>query len=151
MNGLNAVGGAEIIRERIDNERPVLGICIGMQILFQEGSEHGENGNHAGVGVWEGEVSRLDAPILPHMGWNNVFQSGDHPLWQGIQQDSQFYFVHSYYADIENNPYVAAYCDYGVKFAAALSHNNLFAVQFHPEKSADNGLQLLRNFTQWVV
>jgi len=97
MKGLQSVDGASIIRERIANERPVLGICIGMQILFQEGSEHGENGNHAGVGVWEGEVSRLDAPILPHMGWNNVESDSNSTLFKGVAGES-FYFVHSYAA-----------------------------------------------------
>jgi glutamine amidotransferase len=85
------------------------------------------------------------------MGWNNVQQSIDHPLWQDIKQDSQFYFVHSYYAALADNPHVAGTCTYGVDFAAALSLNNLFAVQFHPEKSADAGLQLLRNFVNWAV
>jgi len=148
------------INEVINNAiitKPVLGICVGMQALLQHSEE---NGGVDCLGILPGKVRLFDKQFtdnlgarikVPHMGWNNVYQRIDHPLWQGIQQDSQFYFVHSYYADIENNPYVAAYCDYGVKFAAALSHNNLFAVQFHPEKSADNGLQLLRNFTQWVV
>ena len=95
MQGLQTVDGAAIIRERIANERPVLGICIGMQILFQEGSEHGENGNHSGVGVWEGEVSRLDAPILPHMGWNNVESDSNSTLFKGVAGES-FYFVHSF-------------------------------------------------------
>ena len=87
------------------------------------------------------------------MGWNNVHQTIDHPLWQGIEQDSRFYFVHSYFVDGHNNANVSGTCDYGTSasgFAAALSHNNLFAVQFHPEKSADAGLQLLRNFCNWM-
>jgi glutamine amidotransferase len=85
------------------------------------------------------------------MGWNAVEQCADHPLWNGIEQYSRFYFVHSYYAEAQGNTHTAAYCDYGVKFAAAMSYENLFAVQFHPEKSAKSGLQLLRNFSNWVV
>jgi len=164
--GVGAIGDcmSEIqrlkINEVINNAiitKPVLGICVGMQALLQHSEE---NGGVDCLGILPGKVRLFDKQCtdnlgarikVPHMGWNNVHQRIDHPLWQGIQQDSQFYFVHSYYAEIENNPYIAGYCDYGVKFAAALSHNNLFAVQFHPEKSADNGLQLLRNFTQWVV
>ena len=97
MQGLRSVDGEAIIRERISNERPVLGICIGMQILFQEGSEHAENGNHKGVGVWEGEVSHLNAPILPHMGWNIVESDPNSTLLKGVAGES-FYFVHSYAA-----------------------------------------------------
>ena len=97
MQGLRSVDGEAIIRERMLKERPVLGICIGMQILFQEGSEHAENTNHKGVGVWEGEVSRLSAPILPHMGWNNVESDPNSILLKGVAGES-FYFVHSYAA-----------------------------------------------------
>ena len=164
--GVGAIGDCmrEIQRLKIGEvltqamiDKPVLGICVGMQALLQHSEES------SGVdclGILPGVVKLFDPRSkdasggrlkVPHMGWNNVQQSIDHPLWQGIEQDSQFYFVHSYYATAENNPYVAAHCNYGVRFAAALSHNNLFAVQFHPEKSADSGLQLLRNFTNWVV
>jgi glutamine amidotransferase len=83
------------------------------------------------------------------MGWNNVTQQQDHPLWHSIQQGSRFYFVHSFYVESVNNPHVFATCDYGLEFAASLQKGNLFAVQFHPEKSADAGLQLLKNFCQW--
>lgn len=112
------------------------------------------------LGIMLGEVKLFD-PLrkdtsggrlkVPHMGWNNVQQSIEHLLWHGIDKHSQFYFVRSYYATAESNPNVAAYCDYGVTFDVALSHNNLFALQFHPEKSAEAGLQLLRNFTRWMV
>ena len=86
---------------------------------------------------------------VPHMGWNRVHQTIDHPMWHGIEQDSRFYFVHSYYVDESRPELVAATCDYSVKFAAALVHDNLFAVQFHPEKSHTAGLQLLSNFVSW--
>ena len=146
----------EVLRHAIV-QKPVLGICVGMQALL----EHSEESDGVDcLGILPGRVKLFD-PLtkdssggrlkVPHMGWNNVHQNIDHPLWHGIEQNSQFYFVHSYYASTDNNPHVAAYCDYGVKFAAALSLNNLFAVQFHPEKSANSGLQLLRNFTNWVV
>jgi len=97
MNGLNAVDGAAIVRERLAKERPTLGICIGMQIMFSEGTEHSENGAHAGIGIWQGTVSKLEAPILPHMGWNTVEASATSTLFNGVEGES-FYFVHSYAA-----------------------------------------------------
>lgn len=135
--------------------KPVLAICVGMQALLQSSEE---NGGVDCLGLLPGEVkffgdnlvgSEGEKLKVPHMGWNNVQQTIDHPLWQGIDQNSRFYFVHSYYVAPEADAHVAGRCDYGVNFAAALSHNNLFAVQFHPEKSADAGLQLLRNFCNW--
>ena len=135
--------------------KPVLAICVGMQALLQSSEE---NGGVDCLGLLPGEVKFFGDNLVdgageklkvPHMGWNNVQQTIEHPLWQGIEQDSRFYFVHSYYVAMENDAQVAGRCDYGVNFAAALSHNNLFAVQFHPEKSADAGLQLLRNFCNW--
>jgi glutamine amidotransferase len=137
--------------------KPVLAICIGMQALMQRSEE---NGGVDCLGLLPGQVRFFGDDLIdpqgaklkvPHMGWNNVHQTIDHPLWQGVEQDSRFYFVHSYHVESLNNPNVSGTCDYGSEFAAALSHNNLFAVQFHPEKSADAGLQLLRNFCQWVV
>jgi glutamine amidotransferase len=142
---LQSVDGAAIIRERISNERPVLGICIGMQILFQDGSEHGENGNHAGVGVWDGEVSRLDAPILPHMGWNNVESDPNSTLFKGIAGES-FYFVHSYAAKKAVGK-MQGWSFHGEKFLAAVEDGYVCATQFHPEKSGDAGLALIAN---WV-
>ena len=145
MKGLQTVDGAAIIRERIANERPVLGICIGMQILFQEGSEHGENGNHAGVGIWEGEVSRLDAPILPHMGWNNVDSDSNSTLFKGVAGES-FYFVHSYAAK-KSVGKMQGWSSHGEKFLSAVEDAYVSATQFHPEKSGDAGLALIAN---WV-
>lgn len=145
MQGLQSVDGGAIIRERIANERPVLGICIGMQILFQEGSEHAENGNHAGIGVWEGEVSRLDAPILPHMGWNNVESDPNSTLFKGVAGES-FYFVHSFAAKKAVGK-MQGWSFHGEKFLAAVEDGYVSATQFHPEKSGDAGLALIAN---WV-
>ena len=145
MQGLQSVDGAAIIRERIANERPVLGICIGMQILFQEGSEHSENGNHSGVGVWEGEVSRLDAPILPHMGWNNIESDSNSTLFKGVAGES-FYFVHSFAAKKAVGK-MQGWSFHGEKFLAAVEDGYVSATQFHPEKSGDAGLALIKN---WV-
>ena len=145
MKGLQTVDGAAIIRERIANERPVLGICIGMQILFQEGSEHGENGNHAGVGIWEGEISRLDAPILPHMGWNNVESDSKSTLFKGVPGES-FYFVHSYAAK-KAVGMMQGWSSHGERFLSAVEDGYVSATQFHPEKSGNAGLALIAN---WV-
>ena len=136
--------------------KPVLAICVGMQALMEHSEE---NGGVDCLGLLPGRVKffgnqHVDAAgaklKVPHMGWNNVHQTIDHPLWQGIDQDSRFYFVHSYFVAPSEPQHIAGRCDYGVNFAAALSYNNLFAVQFHPEKSADAGLQLLRNFCHWM-
>ena len=135
--------------------KPVLAICVGMQALMQHSEE---NGGVDCLGLLPGQVKFFGDSLVdtqgiklkvPHMGWNNVHQTIDHPLWQGIAQDSRFYFVHSYFVDAQDNPNISGRCHYAGDFAAALSCNNLFAVQFHPEKSADAGLQLLRNFCFW--
>lgn len=136
-------------------EKPVLGICVGMQALL----EHSEENNGVDcLNILPGEVRFFGHHLrdengeklkVPHMGWDRVHQTIDHPMWHGIEQDSRFYFVHSYYVDESRPELVAATCDYSVKFAAALVHDNLFAVQFHPEKSHTTGLQLLSNFVSW--
>ncbi|MEW8288213.1 MAG: imidazole glycerol phosphate synthase subunit HisH [Candidatus Thiodiazotropha endolucinida] len=134
--------------------KPFLGICMGQQVLLEFSEEN--NGTEL-MGLIEGRVRRFpggtapdgEALKIPHMGWNQVHQGYDHPLWAGIGQDSRFYFVHSYYVDPEQQALVAATTDYGVRFASAIADRNLFAIQFHPEKSADAGLQLLRNFISW--
>ncbi|MBT3048424.1 MAG: imidazole glycerol phosphate synthase subunit HisH [gamma proteobacterium symbiont of Ctena orbiculata] len=136
--------------------KPFLGICMGQQVLL-EFSE--ENQGTKLMGLIAGRVRRFpggtapdgEALKIPHMGWNRVRQGYGHPLWQGIAQESRFYFVHSYYVDPAQQELVAATTDYGVSFASAIAEGNLFAVQFHPEKSADAGLQLLRNFLNWTV
>ena len=136
--------------------KPFLGICIGLQMLF----EHSAEGNIAGLGVLRGEVVRFASPLrdaagnklkVPHMGWNQVRRvaSASHPLWNGIAQDARFYFVHSYYVQTADTNLVQATSDYPEPFVCAVARDNLFAVQFHPEKSQDAGLMLLKNFTQW--
>jgi glutamine amidotransferase len=145
MNGLNAVDGASIVRERLAKERPTLGICIGMQILFSQGTEHSENTAHSGVGIWDGIVSKLDAPILPHMGWNTVETSPDSILFKGVESES-FYFVHSYAAKVAVGK-TQAWTTHGEKFLAAVEDGYISATQFHPEKSGAAGLALIKN---WV-
>jgi len=136
--------------------KPFLGICIGQQMLF----EHSAEGDVPGLGVLPGEVIRFpddrmraaDGARLkvPHMGWNEVRQSGAHPMWDGIADGERFYFVHSYFVAPKVSAHAAAHTDYGVRFTSAVARANIFAVQFHPEKSAAAGLRLLANFIQWA-
>jgi glutamine amidotransferase len=144
----------EILREQV-RLKPVLAICVGMQALMQHSEE---NGGVDCIGLFGGQVLRFkDGQIaangellkVPHMGWSRVKQTRAHPLWQGIPDEGRFYFVHSYYVRPEANAEVAGVTDYPDSFCAALTHKNVFAVQFHPEKSQDNGLQLLENFLTW--
>ena len=135
------------------SSKPVLGICVGMQALFNRSEE---DGGCEGLGLFDGEVRRFCRSVdrkpqlkVPHMGWNNVRQSSDHPVWKGISQDSRFYFVHSYYALATESSSVAATSDYGSEFVSAIARANIFAVQFHPEKSHEQGLRLLENFVCW--
>lgn len=154
---------AEILRQGVDRQvkealadgKPVLAICVGMQALMEFSEEN--NGVDC-LNILPGRVKRFPAEgrdrdgsrlKVPHMGWNQVTQTVEHPLWQGIRQNSRFYFVHSYYVDAADAGQVAGRCHYGVDFAAALQHRNLFAAQFHPEKSHTDGLRLLKNFVAW--
>jgi glutamine amidotransferase len=137
-------------------EKPFLGICMGLQVLMSHSEEnHGVDC----MDMYKGEVRFFGNAInreasteqlkIPHMGWNNVTQTISHPLWHGIKQGSRFYFVHSYYVDPEDEAIVAGETAYDIVFTSAVACGNVFAVQFHPEKSASDGLQLLKNFTQW--
>ena len=146
MNGLNAIDGASIVRERLAKERPTLGICIGMQIMFSEGTEHAETGAHAGIGVWDGVVSQLAAPILPHMGWNTVETDSASVLFKGVESES-FYFVHSYAAKKAVGK-TQAWSTHGEKFLAAVEDGYVSATQFHPEKSGAAGLVLIKNWVE---
>jgi glutamine amidotransferase len=132
--------------------KPFLGICIGLQMLF----ERSEEGDTPGLGVFPGQVKRFppqamkDAKLkVPHMGWNEVMQSGPHALWRGIADASRFYFVHSFYVEPGKPELVAGYSVYGFPFTCAVAQDNIFAVQFHPEKSQTAGLALLANFVSW--
>jgi len=145
MKGLNAVDGAAIVRERLAKERPTLGICIGMQIMFSQGTEHSVGTPHAGIGIWDGTVSQLDAPILPHMGWNTVEAASTSTLFDGVEGES-FYFVHSYAAKKAVGT-AQAWSTHGEMFLAAVEDGYISATQFHPEKSGAAGLALIKN---WV-
>jgi glutamine amidotransferase len=129
-------------------DKPWLGLCIGLQMLF----ERGEEGDTPGLGLLPGRVPRLSVQGLkvPHMGWNEVIQAHAHPLWEGIADRSRFYFVHSYYPAPRDAALTAATCVYGAPFTCAVARDNIFAVQFHPEKSQSAGLQLLSNFVRWL-
>ena len=137
-------------------EKPFLGICMGLQVLM---SHSEENGGIDCIGLYDGNVRFFGDVLIrdagatplkiPHMGWNNVSQTRPHPLWRGIEQDSRFYFVHSYYVDPVDKNSVAGQTRYGIDFTCAIACSNVFAVQFHPEKSAADGLKLLQNFTTW--
>jgi glutamine amidotransferase len=146
MRQLAASGAREAVVEAAGS-KPFLGICIGLQMLF----EHGEEGDTAGLGLLPGRVPRFHVAGLkiPHMGWNEVVQERPHALWNGIADRSRFYFVHSYYPQPADRSMAAASCAYGVSFTCAVARDNIFAVQFHPEKSQNSGLQLLSNFVQW--
>ena len=137
--------------------KPFLGICMGLQVLMRHSEE---NGGTKLLNLFAGEVKRFDGlamgdnglPLkIPHMGWSPVHQLAAHPLWEGIADQSRFYFVHSYRVVPEDVSVIAATTDYGVRFTSAIASDNLFATQFHPEKSADTGLQLLRNFVNWDI
>ncbi len=145
MRGLVAIGGDAIVRERVKRKRPTLGICVGMQILFRDGDEHADEALHSGVGIWQESISKLDAPILPHMGWNTVEVSANSTLFKGIE-DQSFYFVHSYAAKKAVGQ-VQTWCNHNEKFLAAVEDGAIAATQFHPEKSGDAGLALIKN---WV-
>ena len=144
----------DVVRDAA-RSKPFLGLCLGPQALL-EFSE--ENGGVAGLNVLPGRVvwfGELHDPAsgerlkVPHMGWNQVHQTRPHPLWAGITQDSRFYFVHSYYLQPADETLVAGRTGYGFDFASAIARDNIFAVQFHPEKSAQAGLRLLANFAEW--
>jgi glutamine amidotransferase len=152
MEQLREVRGDEMIERRLAGGRPVLGICVGMQILFDRGVEH--ELDTAGLGQWPGTVVQLDAPILPHMGWNTVDAAPDSVLFAGVETE-RFYFVHSYAAtDWTLEAYGAfasprvTFATHGERFIAAVENGPLTATQFHPEKSGEAGLRLLRNWIQ---
>ena len=145
MSGLLKINGDQIIKNRIANGKPIFGICVGMQILFDSGTE---NSNTSGVGVVKGVVESLDAPVLPHMGWNNLKVSGQSQIFKGVENES-FYFVHSYAVKnwSESKLDATAVTNYHGDFLAAFEKGPIMATQFHPEKSGSAGLKLIAN---WV-
>ena len=152
MRGLTAINGPRLIGERLAGSRPVMGICVGMQILFEHGVEHGEDA--AGCGEWPGVVERLDADILPHMGWNTIDAAPGSAMFAGIDGSTRFYFVHSYGVQrwefpeggITTPPLVSWATHQTARFVAAVENGPLWATQFHPEKSGDAGAELLKNW-----
>ena len=146
MRQLAASGAREAVVEAT-RTKPFLGLCIGVQMLFEEAEE----GPSFGLGILPGTVPKLHVQGLkiPHMGWNQVYRSRPHPLWEGIEDGARFYFVHSYYPAPRDAALTAATCIYGAPFTCAVARDNIFAVQFHPEKSQSAGLQLLSNFVRW--
>ena len=153
MRELDARNLREAIIDVAKN-KPFLGICIGMQLLF----DHSEEGDTAGLGLFKGNVKRFAEKLVdkkgeklkvPHMGWNQVFQTASHPLWAGITDATRFYHVHSFYAAPSDNSVSAGETEYPSRFTSAIARDNIFATQFHVEKSAAAGLQLLSNFVYW--
>lgn len=144
----------QLLKEVV-NTRPFLGICMGYQVLFDHSEE---NSGVECLGVVPGKVVRFASPLhaasgerlkVPHMGWSQVTQAMEHPLWQGVDDTERFYFAHSYFCVPESSTCISGYCEYGQRIAVSIAQGSVFACQFHPEKSAANGLQLLQNFVQW--
>lgn len=155
MAALREVGGEEVIDKRVAGGRPVLGICVGLQIMFERGMEHGVDTQ--GLGQWPGSVTQLEAPILPHMGWNTLEVAPGSALFAGVESE-RFYFVHSYAAtqwlldDSGSLPSpLVSWATHGQRFVAAVENGPLTATQFHPEKSGEAGLALLRNWVGSLV
>lgn len=156
MHSLKEKGLDVVIKECIRN-KPFLGICLGLQSLLDTSAE---DGGTAGLGILPGTVVRFQNNVrdahgdlckIPHMGWNRVHRHNGHPLWDGIEDGAWFYFVHSYYASPRNGQDVAATTHYTVDFTSAAARDNIFATQFHPEKSQKSGLALLKNFLEWNI
>lgn len=157
MAEMREQGIDEVVRDAVFN-KPVMAICVGMQALFTESLE---NVRTPCLDIITGQVKQFDPTWtdergdtikIPHMGWNTITNMDrSHPLWQGIDDHAHFYFVHSYYCAPEDESVVAANCDYGQPFCASVIKDNLFATQFHPEKSHDDGLRLLKNFVKWTI
>ena len=148
MRGLREVNGDAIVADRLAKGHPVLGICVGMQILFSRGVEFGVES--VGCGQWPGSVTRLDAPVVPHMGWNVVDAAPGSTLFKGVDADTRFYFVHSYAAQNweGNESALLTWATHHVPFLAAVEDGALCATQFHPEKSGDAGATLLANWVE---
>ncbi len=146
MKALTDRGFDELVRELIAAGTPLLGVCVGMQMLFEESEEFGPT---PGLGLMRGRVRRFSDHLLaPQVGWNQIRQRGSHPLFDGIRDAAFFYFVHSYYCEPAKHEVIVGETDYGVAYASVVAHQNLCGVQFHPEKSQAAGLRLLSNFAR---
>lgn len=149
MANLRSQGWDSALRERVDAGVPLLGICLGMQLLFSKGHEHGE---HAGLDLIPGRVPRFDLAQefrVPHVGWNSLTYARKHPVFQGVKAQVDVYFVHSYHCVPDNAEDVVAHSDHGGLFVAAVARRNVVGMQYHPEKSQPGGLRMLDNFAQW--
>ncbi len=148
MQNLKSLQLDNVIRKFIESKRPYLGICLGLQILF---SHSEEGGLSPGLGIIEGRVKRLPASVkVPHMGWNQISKKKPAPLFEGIADQSNFYFVHSYYVEPDDKDVVATTTDYGISFTSSVWRENIYGVQFHPEKSSQLGLHVLHDFGRVV-
>jgi len=154
MANLKRLGLDEALKEFFRLGRPMLGICLGIQIIFEETQEDGVKG----LGLLKGKVVRFPQPLygmegerlkVPHMGWNSVKKVREHPLFEGIEEDHEFYFVHSFFPVPEDREVIIGVTEYGVEFVSVVAKFNLWAVQFHPEKSGRPGLKMLENFCKW--
>lgn len=146
MSALTKLGFDELVRERCAAGTPLLGVCVGMQLLFEESEEFGAG---RGLGLLPGRVRRFsDELVVPHVGWNQIRQRTPHPLFDGIKDSSFFYFVHSYFCEPGEPGVVLGQTDYGLRFTSVVGVENLYGVQFHPEKSQAGGLRMLANFAR---
>lgn len=148
MAALDRDGMADAVRDAVKQGIPFFGVCLGLQLLL----EHSEEGDVDGLGIVPGTVRRFAEGLkVPHMGWNSVHIQGEHTVFQGVPNDSYFYFVHSYYADPSDASWVEGTTEYGIEFASVVAKGNLVATQFHPEKSGNVGLKLYDNFVKHLV
>ena len=146
MNAFRECGLVDVVLERVASGVPLLGVCVGMQMLFEESDEFGKS---RGLGLMRGCVCRFgEELVVPHVGWNSIQQRREHALFAGIADESFFYFVHSYYCEPADSAVVAGETEYGVRYASVVAQGNIFGVQFHPEKSQTAGLRLLSNFAR---
>ena len=149
MKNLRNLKMVEPIKRYVAEGRPLFGVCLGLQVLLSSTEEHG---THKCLGIIPGQVKRLPAGLkTPHMGWNQVKQLNRHPVFEGVADNTNFYFVHSYYAAPEDRSVVLGETDYGVTFCSAIARGNLVATQFHPEKSGEAGLRLYDNFIKLAL
>lgn len=146
MKTLSERGLDQLVREKVADGAPLLGVCVGMQLLFEESDEFGAT---AGLGFLRGRVRRFsDDLVVPHVGWNRVKERQSHTLFRDLQPEAFFYFVHSYYCEPLENEVVVGQTEYGVNYASVVARENICGVQFHPEKSQESGLRLLKNFAR---